>query len=109
MKFKFKINDSTTLDAVREELDALKTANVVELPLNHLRRIIEFLGATQVTATGSSVRFQHNVLKDHRYYRGFFQIHKIHGGGNEEKIRMGDYKKILYPALIAIIDLKEKK
>lgn len=109
MKFKFKIDDKTTLDDVRKELNSLKSANVIEIPLNHLRRIIEFLGATAVPATGSSVRFSHPILRNHPYYHGFFQVHKLHGGGNDEKIRMTDYKKIVYPTLITIIDLKDKK
>ncbi len=109
MKFKFKINEATSLDDVREELEMLKLANVKEIPINYLRKIIEFLGANQITATGSSVRFTHPLLKSHPYYHGCFQIHKIHKGGNKDEIRMNDFKKILYPVLIIIIELKEKQ
>jgi hypothetical protein len=109
MKFKFKINENTTLDDVRKELEALKSANVSEIPLNHLCKIIEFLGAIQIIATGSSVRFSHEILKNHPYYHGFFQIHKIHKGGDMDEIKMTDFKKILYHTLITIIELKEKQ
>lgn len=107
MKFKFKINESTTLDDVRAELDALKSANVKEIPLNYLRRIIEFLGATPVPATGSIVRFTHPLLKKYPQYLGYFSIHKIHKGGDKDEIRMVDFKNYLYPALITIIEEKK--
>jgi hypothetical protein len=109
MKFKFKINENTTLDDVRTELDALKSANVKELPLNHIRRIIDFLGAEPVPATGSSVRFSHPLLKKYHQYQGYFAVHKIHKGGDKNEIRMVDYKKYLYPALITIIEEKKLK
>lgn len=40
---------------IRDELDSLKTANVTEIPLNHLRKIINFLGATEIPSTGGQV------------------------------------------------------
>jgi hypothetical protein len=107
MKFKFKINEYTTLDDVQAELDALRSANVKEIPLNHLRRIIDFLGAIRVPATGSSVRFSHPILKKYPQYQGYFAVHKIHKGGDQEEIRKNDYKKYLYPALITIIEEKK--
>lgn len=109
MKFKFKTNEKTTLDDVREELDALKSANVNEIPLNHLLKIIGFLGAVQVPSTGSSVRFEHPLLKHHPYYHGYFSVHKIHKGGDKDQIKKNDFKAYLYQALITIIDLKDKK
>lgn len=109
MKFKFKIDETTTLDDARKELEKIKSANVKEIPFNHLRRIIEFLGATQIPSTGSSVRFSHQILKAHPYYRGFFQIHKIHKGGDKNEIKMTDFKAILLPTLLTIIELLEKK
>jgi hypothetical protein len=109
MKFKIKINENTTLEDIRKELDELRSANVNEIPFNHLRRIIEFLGAVQVTASGSSVRFEHPALIPHPYYHGYFQIHKIHKGGDQDEVRKIDFKSILYPALITIIDLLENK
>lgn len=106
MKFKFKINEYTTLDDVRVELDSIRSANVKEIPLNHLRRIIEFLGAESVPVTGSSVRFTHPLLKDFPKYQGYFSVHKIHKGGDKDEIRMVDFKTYLYPALITIIEAK---
>jgi len=108
MKFKIKINENTTLDDIRKELETLKSANVTAIPLNHLLKIIGFLGATQVTATGSSIRFRHPLLMQHPYYHGYFQIHKIHKGGDQDEIRIVDCKKYLFPVLITIIELKEK-
>jgi len=108
MKFKFKPNEDTTLEEIRQELENIKLANIPEIPLNHLRRIIEFLGARQVQATGSSVRFFHPALAEHPYYHGYFQIHKIHKGGDQDLIRRSDYKAILLPALLTIIDCTNK-
>lgn len=109
MKFKIKINENTSLDDIRNELEALKSANVTEIPLNHLLKIIGFLGAVQVPSTGSSVRFEHPLLKQHPYYRGYFSVHKIHKGGDNDQIKKNDFKAFLYQALITIIDLKDKK
>jgi len=109
MKFKLKINDKTTLDDIRNELEALKSANIKEIPLNHLRRIIKFLGANEVQSTGSSVRFEHSLLKQHPYYHGHFQIHKVHKGGNKDFVRKTDFKSYLCKVLITIIELIEKK
>jgi hypothetical protein len=109
MKFKIKINEKTTLDDIRIELEALKSANVNEIPINHLLKIIGFLGAFQVPSTGSSVRFEHPLLKHHPYYHGYFSVHKIHKGGDNDQVKKIDYKAYLYPALITIIELKDKK
>jgi hypothetical protein len=109
MKFKLKINETTTLDDIRNELETLKSANVNEIPLNHLLKIIEFLGAIQVPSTGSIVRFEHHILKKHPYYRGYFSIHKTHKGGDMDLIKRIDFKAYLYPALLAIIELTAKK
>jgi hypothetical protein len=106
MKFKFKINENTKLEDIRQELDNLKKANVTHLPYNHLRKIIEFLGSVQVSGTGSSIRFKNELLNKHPYYHGFFQIHKKHKGGNQDEISITDFKMILYPALIEIIEQK---
>jgi len=109
MKFKIKINENTTLDDIRKELETLKSAIVTEIPLNHLLKITNFLGAVQVTATGSSIRFTHPLIMQHPYYHGYFQVHKIHKGGDKDEIRINDFKKYLFPALMTIIELKEKK
>jgi len=109
MKFKIKINGNTSLDDIRLELEALKSANVTEIPLNHLFKITEFLGAVQVTSTGSIIRFEHPLLRKHPNYHGYFTVHKIHKGGDNDLIKKIDYKTYLYPALLAIIDLKSKK
>lgn len=105
MKFKIKINDSTTLADIRNELEVLKSANINEVPVNHLLKIIEFLGAFQVPSTGSSLRFAHHLLKQNPYYHGYFSVHKIHKGGDNDQIRKTDFKVYLYPALITILDL----
>jgi hypothetical protein len=110
MKFKIKINETTSLQDIRDELDSLKIANVNEIPLNHLRKIINFLGATEIPSTGgSSVRFQHRHLQKHPYYHGYFQIHKIHKGGDQDFVKKNDYRSILYNALITIIEIQEKQ
>lgn len=109
MKFKIKINESTTLDDIRIELEALKSANVNEIPLNHLLRIFEFLGVVQVQSTGSVVRFEHPLLKNHPYYHGYFSVHKIHKGGDNDQIRRNDFKTYLLPALLIIIEISDKK
>jgi hypothetical protein len=109
MKFKLKINNETTIDDIRAELENLKLANVNEIPLNHLLKITEFLGAKRIPATGSSIRFQHSILKDCPPYKGFFQVHKIHKGGNMDLIRKNDFKAYMYPVLVLIIDLLKKE
>jgi hypothetical protein len=110
MKFKFKIDENTSLDDVQKELDSLKKASTPEIPLGPLRKIIEYLGGNEVAATGSSVRFKHEALKGHPYFRaGIFQVHKIHKGGNLELIRKSDYKKYLYNPLIYIIATKKEQ
>lgn len=109
MKFKIKINSDTTLKDILHELDELKTANVNELPLNHLLKIIDFLGAVQVPTTGSSLTFKHPLLNKHPYYHGFFSVHKIHKGGDNDLIRRTDFKSYLLPALLTIIEFSDKK
>jgi hypothetical protein len=109
MKFKIKINEDTVLEDIRIELENLKSLNINEIPLNHLLKITEFLGAKRITATGSSVRFQHEIIKNYPPYKGFFQVHKIHKGGDVDLIRKNDFKTYLYPVLMLIIDLLEKK
>jgi hypothetical protein len=109
MKFKIRLDATTTLDDIRKELDDLKSANVNEIPLNHLRKIINFLGATEIPGKGSSVRFYHKILERHpQFYGGHFQIHKIHKGGDQDFITRIDYRSILYRALVTIIEIKEK-
>jgi hypothetical protein len=109
MKIKIKIDDTTTLDDIRKELDSIKNANINEIPLNQLRKIITFLGATEIPGKGSSVRFQHKLLERHPLYHGYFQIHKIHKGGDQDFIKRFDFKSFLYNALITIIEIKEKQ
>jgi len=108
MKFKFKPDETTTLDDIRKELDNIKSANVNEIPLNHLKKIIDFLGATEIPGKGSSIRFHHKLLDRHPLYRGYFQVHKIHKGGDQDFVKRFDFKSFLYNALVAIIDIKEK-
>lgn len=107
MKFKFKINENTTLEDIQVELEELKLANVKEIPFNHLRKLIDFLGSKQVTTTGSSLSFFHELLLQHPQYHGHFSVHKIHKGGDQVLIKMTDYKAYLYKALITIIELKK--
>lgn len=95
MKFKIKINEETSFSDIRLELENLRAAPITEIPLNHLQKIIEFLGAIEVPASGSSVRFRHRILDPHPFYHGYFQIHKIHKGGNQDLIRKNDFNKIL--------------
>ena len=108
MNFKIKIDEYTSLDEIRNELAFIRNANVPEIPLNHLRKIIQFLGAEEVQGTGSSIRFYHKILEKHPLYRGYFQIHKIHKGGDQDFVKRNDYKSFLYNVLITIIELKER-
>ncbi len=109
MKFKFKPKQNTTYSDVRIDLENLKKATINEIPLNHLRKICRFIGVEEIKATGSSVRFTHRTLEQHPYYRGFFQIHKIHKGGDQELVRKNDYKKYFYPAVLVILDTLENE
>jgi len=107
MKFKFKVDEGTTLEGVRDILDSLKKADIKEIPLNYLIRIIEYLGGKRIVATGSVVRFMHPLLNNYPQYHGYFTVHKIHKGGDQEEIRMVDFKKYLLPALLIIIEEKK--
>ncbi len=108
MKFKIKINEDTTLKDIRTELENLKTADVIEIPLNHIRKITSFLGAIEVQDIGSSIRFKHQLLADHPEYHGYFKVHKIHKGGDQDMIRKNDFKNYLLRPLFLIIEMKEK-
>ncbi len=107
--FKFKITEQTTLQDVENVLDKLfESKQIKEIPLGFIKKIVEFLGGEQVHATGSSVRFYHQLLVDHEfYYKGLFQIHKTHKGGNQDFVLHRNFKKYLYPALKEIIALKK--
>jgi len=105
MKFKIKIDENTSLEDIKNELEKLKKINVTEIPLNHIRKITVFLGCEEIQGTGSSIRFFNEILLINPYYKGYFQVHKIHKGGNKELIRKSDYVKYLYPVLTIIIDL----
>ena len=105
MKFKIKIDENTSLEDIKNELEKLKKANVSEIPLNYIRKITLFLGIEEIQGKGSGIRFYSEVLLEHPYYNGYFQVHKIHKGGNKELIRKSDYVKYVYPTLIIIIDL----
>ncbi len=72
-----------------------------------VRKIIKWLGAEELSGKGSSVRFYHYLLEDHPFYNGYFQIHKIHKGGNKDFVRMNDYKQFMLPVLITILEIKE--
>lgn len=111
MKFKFKINDETSLDDAFEELEKIKKSNLKELPMNHLIKIMEFIGIEEMSGSGGSgLRFRSEYLIDEPYYTdGIFQVHRIHKGGSEIKIRMHDYKNYLYPTLVKIISIKKQK
>ena len=106
IKFKIKLNETTSLQDLRDELDSLKSANIKEIPLNHLKKIISFLGATEATSTGSSVRYHHKLLDRNPYYHGYFQIHKIHKVGDQDLLKLNDYWSFLYKAFIAVIEIK---
>jgi len=104
MKFKIKINETTDFEYIKKELNKVKNSNVKEIPLNYIRRITMFLGIEEIQGTGSSIRFYHKSLESDRYFNGYFQIHKIHKGGNKEEIRKSDFVRYLYPVLLKIIE-----
>lgn len=103
-KHKFKINESTTLEDIKKELEFYKNATIQTIQLSDVRKIANFLGAEEIRSTGSSVRFYHEILEKHPFYHGYFQIHKIHKGGNVDKIRKRDFVKYLLPPLEFIIE-----
>ena len=108
-KHKLKINENTTLKDIREELDYLKNAKIQTVPLTHIRKIIQFIGAKEVPATGSSIRFYHDILLADPFFNGYFQAHKVHKGGNKDEIRKRDYVKYLYTPLVLIIEYLENE
>ena len=94
------------LDQVEKELDALAKKNTPELELNDIKKIIKPLDVDEVTATGgSTIRFFHkSLLGIKQYTGGYFTIHRVHGGGTKIRVRRNDYKKMLLPTLLLIID-----
>ncbi len=107
MRFKIKINNETSFEDIRNYLEDLKKANTTSIPLNPIRKIINFLEIKEIPGKGSSIRFQSDYLLNHHpFYEGYFQVHKLHKGGNKEEIRKSDFARYLYPALILIVKLK---
>ena len=111
MSFKFKVNDNTTLDDARNFLDELRKANVKELYLNDIRKVLTFLGVTEIGLTGgSAIRFKHESLIGQKYHLdGIFIIHIIHKGGNQQIVTKNDFKNYMYDPLVLIIELLKNK
>lgn len=111
MGFKFKIDENTTLEEARVFLDMLKSANVIEFLFNDINKVLFFLDVEELPSKGgSAIRFRHKILKGHPHYLdGIFSIHVIHKGGNQRAVRKIDFKTYMYPALIQIIELLDKK
>lgn len=102
---KFKITDKTTFDDAKAFIDELKSLNVVEISLNDLNKLFEFLGVVELDAKGgSAVKFQHNILKRNpNYHNGIFTVHIVHGRKQRTITRM-NFNAYLYPVLKSIID-----
>ncbi len=113
-KFKFRIDENTTIDDAEEALYKLKKLSGNEIPLNDVLKILRFLGVEEPkgrkSGTGSVVRFRHHLLEDHPYYyQGYFTIHTMHGSKSKKKIRKNNFVKyILPPALEIIRKIREK-
>src|SRR5574344_1112429 len=106
MKFKFKITEETTIEDAEEELRALYSAPVTEIPFNHIIKIAEFLGAElQKSPSGSRERFKHPLAPTPGKY---FGVHIIHKGKSEVLVLRRNYKEYLYPILMEIIRLKKR-
>ena len=108
MKFKLRINENTSFNDIEKELEKIKNSNVNEIPLNHIRKITTFLEVEEIQGKGSSIRFFHELLLENPFYKGYFQVHKIHKGGNKDEIRKSDFVKYLYPVLMILIKLKNR-
>jgi hypothetical protein len=109
---KFKITDKTTFDDAKAFIDELKSLNVVEISLNDLNKLFEFLGVVEIQSKGgSAIKFQHPLLKKNPIYQnGVFTVHVVHKGGDKRFIKRIDFKTFLYHPLIAIINqLKQIK
>jgi len=107
MKFKFKITEDTTLEDALEEIDALCKANTVNIPLNHILRITNFIGIelAEDQKSGSMIRFKHSNVKT---YGGYFGVHIVHKGKQDKQVSRLDFKRYLYPILVQIIESQQK-
>ena len=103
-KFKFK---GTTTEEVEEELERLCKMDVIEIPLNHIIKVVSVIGVVHIAGknTGSSVRFQH---PDAETYGHYFTVHKVHKGG-EELVKRRDFRQYMMPTLQTIIAKRKKK
>lgn len=107
MKFKFKITEDTTIEDAEAELKNLYNAPVVDIPFNHVAKIVEFIGAElQKSPSGSMERFKHPLAPTPGNY---FGVHVVHKGGSEVLIKRINFKQYLYPILVEIIRLKKIK
>ena len=104
-KFKFK---GTTTEDVEEELDKLCTMDVVEIPLNHIVKVVSVIGVEQVVGqnTGSMVRFWHPDVDTPSH---FFGVHKVHKGKGEELVIKRNFKQYMMPYLRTIIARRKAK
>lgn len=111
MNFKFKVNENTTLEEARKFLDTIQSANVKEIFLNDIRKLHKYLGVEELPLKGGSViRFRHELLVGNKnHLDGIFTIHIIHKGGDQQLLRMVDFKSYLYDPLKQIIELKSTK
>jgi len=104
MKKRFKITEETTYDELLNYLEELYHFPNKIIDLKIIRKICQRIGAEEVKATGSSVRFYHRALEMHPYYKGYFQVHKKHKGGTKQEISRTDFRKYLYGPLKEIIN-----
>lgn len=89
-KFKFKINEETTLTDALNALEEAASSRGTEIPFNFICKIMEFIGAElQHNNTGSLRRFKHPLCKNTGQYLG---VHVMHGNKTDVKVNILDFK-----------------
>lgn len=101
---KFKINETTTLDEIENELERMCSANANEFELSIIIKIAEHLGCVYLGGKGgSAVRFSHPAIKT---FKNIFSVHLIHGR-KVELVYKVNFKQYIYPHLKVIIETKK--
>lgn len=108
-KFKFKIDDTTSIRDAEDAINYLKNCDQFEIPFSQIVKIAEFIGCEYKGGKGGTKQqFKHKELfgVDH-YYNGCFQIHTTNS--KVKTVYKDNFKKYLYRPFMMIIKILESK
>jgi len=114
-KLKLRIDKDSSLDEIEQAICAVLNCGQQEIELSQVIKIVEALGGEYLTGKkggkGSQARFRHPGLAIYpsHYQDGQFGVHFIHGGKENKKVLIKDFKNYLDSTLKIICEIKRKR